>query len=191
VGLHLTDSGGNYWFCIQISRDADTGVQRKGEKLMNTKVAKKQNNKGFTLIELIVVIAIIAVLAAILAPQYLRYVEKSRVSADQSTANELINVAKTACADEDLYSKLSDTDKTILTWSKPASAGANAIIVPDTDFATEINANFSSDDLKKGPKSNTYKNKTFTVTAKVEDSTKAVSVTGSWGNTPANPPANP
>ncbi len=147
---------------------------------MNTKVAKKQNNKGFTLIELIVVIAIIAVLAAILAPQYLRYVEKSRVSADQSTANELINVAKTACADEDLYSKLSNTDKTILTWSKPASAGANAI-VPDTDFATEINANFSSDDLKKGPKSNTYKDMKFTVTAKVEDSTKAVSVTGTWG----------
>ena len=34
------------------------GVQRKGEKYMNTKVAKKQNNKGFTLIELIVVIRI-------------------------------------------------------------------------------------------------------------------------------------
>ncbi|MDD6381391.1 MAG: prepilin-type N-terminal cleavage/methylation domain-containing protein [Lachnospiraceae bacterium] len=49
---------------------------------MNTKVAKK-NNKGFTLIELIVVIAIIAVLAAILAPQYLRYVEKSRVTSDE------------------------------------------------------------------------------------------------------------
>ncbi|MBQ1844273.1 MAG: prepilin-type N-terminal cleavage/methylation domain-containing protein [Lachnospiraceae bacterium] len=146
---------------------------------MNTKVAKKQNNKGFTLIELIVVIAIIAVLAAILAPQYLRYVEKSRVSADQSTANELVNVAKTACADENLYSKLSSSDTTILTWSKP-TATTNAIIVPDTDFAKEINANFSSDDLKKGPRSNTYKDKTFTVKAKVDGTTKAVNVTGAW-----------
>ena len=158
---------------------------------MNTKVAKKQNNKGFTLIELIVVIAIIAVLAAILAPQYLRYVEKSRVSADQSTANELINVAKTACADEDLYSKLGKDETTILTWSQPAAGKTNAIDVPDPDFQKEINANFSSDDLKKAPRSNTYKGQIFTVTAKVEDSTKAVSVTGSWGNTPANPPANP
>ena len=146
---------------------------------MNTKVAKK-NNKGFTLIELIVVIAIIAVLAAILAPQYLRYVEKSRVNADQSTANELINVAKTACADENLYSKLSTTDTTILTWSKPKAEGKNAIDVPDTDFQKEINANFSSDDLKKTPRSNTYKDETFTVKAKVDASTKAVSVTGSW-----------
>lgn len=153
---------------------------------MNTKVAKKQNNKGFTLIELIVVIAIIAVLAAILAPQYLRYVEKSRVSADQSTANELINVTKTACADENLYSKLGTTETEILTWSTPAE-GANAINVTATDFAGEINANFSSDDLKKGPKSNTYKNMIFTVKAKVDGTTQAVSVNGSWGNPPANP----
>ncbi|MDD7664813.1 MAG: prepilin-type N-terminal cleavage/methylation domain-containing protein [Lachnospiraceae bacterium] len=149
---------------------------------MNTKVAKKQNNKGFTLIELIVVIAIIAVLAAILAPQYLRYVEKSRVSADQSTANELVNVVKTACADENLYSELDKDGKDILTWSKIKDGKTNAINVQDSAFAKEINANFSSNDLKKAPRSNTYKEMTFTVTAKVEDSTKAVSVTGSWGN---------
>ena len=141
---------------------------------MNTKVAKK-NNKGFTLIELIVVIAIIAVLAAILAPQYLRYVEKSRVSADKSTANELDNVVKTACADEDLYSKLDDTDTDILEWSK------SGIDVKADAFKSEIEANFSSDDLKKVPKSNTYKNKTYTVKAKVDSKTQAVAVTGSWG----------
>ena len=78
---------------------------------MNTKVAKK-NNKGFTLIELIVVIAIIAVLAAILAPQYLRYVEKSRVSADQSTANEILNTVKTAAADEAVYDKIAAVGST-------------------------------------------------------------------------------
>ena len=38
----------------------------------------KQKNKGFSLIELIVVVAIMAVLVGVLAPAYLRYVEKAR-----------------------------------------------------------------------------------------------------------------
>ncbi len=38
----------------------------------------KINRKGFTLVELIVVIAILGVLMAVLVPQYIRYVEKSR-----------------------------------------------------------------------------------------------------------------
>lgn len=38
----------------------------------------RKNNKGFSLIELIVVVAIMAVLVAVLAPAYLRYVEKAR-----------------------------------------------------------------------------------------------------------------
>ena len=41
-------------------------------------MGKKENNKGFSLIELIVVVAIMAVLVGILAPAYLRYVEKTR-----------------------------------------------------------------------------------------------------------------
>lgn len=39
---------------------------------------KKQRNRGFSLIELIVVVAIMAVLVGVLAPAYLRYVEKAR-----------------------------------------------------------------------------------------------------------------
>ena len=35
----------------------------------------KKDNKGFTLVELIVVIAILGVLMAVLVPQYIRYVE--------------------------------------------------------------------------------------------------------------------
>lgn len=41
-------------------------------------MGKKKNNSGFSLIELIVVVAIMAVLVGVLAPAYLRYVEKSR-----------------------------------------------------------------------------------------------------------------
>lgn len=40
---------------------------------------EKMNDKGFSLVELIIVIAIMAVLVVVLAPQYLKYVERSRI----------------------------------------------------------------------------------------------------------------
>ncbi len=51
----------------------------------------RNNNKGFTLIELIIVIAIIAILAAVIAPQYLGYVEKARQTSDVKMANFINN----------------------------------------------------------------------------------------------------
>jgi prepilin-type N-terminal cleavage/methylation domain-containing protein len=38
-----------------------------------------KNNHGFSLVELIIVIAIMAVLVSLLAPQYLKYVERARL----------------------------------------------------------------------------------------------------------------
>ena len=50
---------------------------------------KKMNNKGFSLVELIVVIAIMAVLVGVLAPQFIKYVESSRRSTDVSNAETI------------------------------------------------------------------------------------------------------
>lgn len=52
-------------------------------KLLNK---KQKNNKGFSLVELIVVIAIMVVLVAVLAPVFTRYIESSRRSTDVQNA---------------------------------------------------------------------------------------------------------
>lgn len=59
----------------------------------------RKNNKGFTLVELIIVIAIIAILSAVAAPQYIKYVEKSRESADAAFAGDIVSCAKVLAAD--------------------------------------------------------------------------------------------
>lgn len=66
---------------------------------------KKTNNKGFSLVELIVVVAIMAVLMVVLAPQYLRYVERTRLQKDNSTIAEIANACKLAMADSYIASK--------------------------------------------------------------------------------------
>lgn len=63
---------------------------------------KKMNNKGFSLVELIIVIAIMVILVAVLAPQYLKYVEKSRVSTDVQTTVGFINSLQVLASDPDI-----------------------------------------------------------------------------------------
>lgn len=59
----------------------------------------KKDNKGFTLVELVIVIAILAILVGLLAPQYTKYVEKSRKAADASNMDEMVKVVKVLAAD--------------------------------------------------------------------------------------------
>ena len=67
----------------------------------------KKNNKGFSLVELIIVIAIMAVLMAVLAPQFLRYVERSRLQSDNTAIGEIANACKVAATDEDVAAEIS------------------------------------------------------------------------------------
>ncbi len=65
-------------------------------KLLNK---KQKNNKGFSLVELIVVIAIMVVLVAVLAPVFTRYIESSRKSTDVSTASSIAEAVLADVAD--------------------------------------------------------------------------------------------
>jgi len=67
---------------------------------------KKTNNKGFSLVELIVAIAIMAVLMVVVAPQMLKYVDKARVQRDNSAIGEIANAVKIAMADQDIFDEV-------------------------------------------------------------------------------------
>ena len=71
-----------------------------------------KNNKGFSLVELIIVIAIMAVLVGVLAPTYLQYVEKSKKSNDVQTVDSIVNALE-ICAIDPEVQVAGDWDLTI------------------------------------------------------------------------------
>lgn len=85
-------------------RDTDYDKKGNGHKPRTKKekeiyVMKKNMNKGFSLVELIIVIAIMAVLVGVLAPQFIKYVESSRQSTDIDNLAEYKAAVEAAVAD--------------------------------------------------------------------------------------------
>ncbi len=61
-------------------------IKKRGEKKMLKWLSKKRNQKGFTLIELVVVIAILGTLMAIAIPRLGGFQENAKIKADEASA---------------------------------------------------------------------------------------------------------
>lgn len=61
---------------------------------------KNKKNKGFSLVELIIVIAIMAILAGVMVPQFIKYINESKKSADIQQAQVIYDAVMTAYADD-------------------------------------------------------------------------------------------
>ena len=87
----------------------------------------KKNNSGFSLVELIIVIAIMAVLIGVLAPQFIKYVERSRESTDLQNIEEYKTAVETYVADHG--------DSLPATITVTITGGAGGTIKCDADLS--------------------------------------------------------
>jgi len=96
-------------------------------KIKNGEVLKMKNKKkGFTLVELLVVIAIIGILAAVIAPNALKAIEKSKVSAAISDYKAFKTAALNYYADTGKWpAGTTNGAGTFLTDTNPSTTGWN------------------------------------------------------------------
>ena len=108
---------------------------------------KKMNNKGFSLVELIIVIAIMAVLVGVIAPAYLRYVEKSRKSADVQAMDAVANAMEAAAIDPSLEFD-SNTKNMIVVLSNTGLVVKQEDNKDTGDYVTELEETLGNYKLK-------------------------------------------
>ena len=104
---------------------------------MNNK--KRMNNKGFSLVELIIVIAIMAIMVGVLAPAYLRYVEKSRKSADIQAIDSIMIAMEVTAMGTEYQMKAGDYMEAVFT-NGVLSFGANSDATKKTEIENELKA---------------------------------------------------
>ena len=139
---------------------------------MNKK-QKSLTNKGFSLVELIIVIAIMAVLVGVLAPQYIKYVEMSRVSADAQQVEEFTGAMTVLASDVDVTL---DSTKTYTVTSDTTGK-----ITISNDLKTIFDSLGSVDTAKNySYKSTSYKAQAITISLAYDGTAKVwkVTVTG-------------
>lgn len=99
-----------------------------------------KNNKGFSLVELIIVIAIMAILVGVMAPQLIKYIEKTNVSNDTQICDTVRTAVQTAMMDPSVITDAAYEDVTGgASGATYASIAAINTAAGTTKFADSIN----------------------------------------------------
>lgn len=124
---------------------------------------KKMNNKGFSMVELIIVIAIMAILAAALAPALIKYINKSRLSTDVSTGTSIASAIQTALSNESAYDAC--TDLTTEEFGGPSYSNPFTGSMA-TEVASTIDPSKCQVKAKKDMNGSSFNSSAFLVTVK-------------------------
>lgn len=108
---------------------------------------KKKNNKGFSLIELIIAIAILLVLTGLLAPQFMKYIEKSREAKDIQTLDSVYTAVQGAIADEAAYKELGKTYLSEDGKGIEDGEELSTVLEANDNFGKEVRAILGKDDV--------------------------------------------
>lgn len=139
---------------------------------------KKMNNKGFSLVELIIVIAIMAVLIAVLAPQYMRFIERGRAASDRDNVKAVQGALEVYYVDP---TGAALTDGTTVKLSRGAAAtatGATAAVNEALQTAGLIQTGQTFADLPQLTNQETFADATITVSIDATTHTCNITVSG-------------
>lgn len=90
---------------------------------------KKTSNSGFSLVELIIVVAIMAVLVGVMAPQFAKYLDKTKYTKDCAAVGVVLDACEVIGADPESVWASGDANKitiTIGTGGTSYNGGASA-----------------------------------------------------------------
>ena len=111
-----------------------------------------RKNKGFSLVELIIVIAIMAILIGVMAPQLIKYIEKSKVSSDTQLCGTVQTAIVTAMSDPEV-NDATDYDTVVTTnWTNKTctigdlsgTPGSAALETIGESVAANVNSSLKS-----------------------------------------------
>lgn len=110
------------------------------------KLRKMKNQKGFTLVEVIVVLVILAIMAAILIPSLVGYIDKARENSATTETRSIVQAVQTLASEN--YAKDKTITKATLGTSTGVLGGELTIGYGDIKKLSEASQELSDSNLK-------------------------------------------
>ena len=103
-------------------------------------ILSKDNNKGFSLVELIIVIAIMAILVGVMAPQLLKYIEKTNISSDTQLCDTVLTALTMTLTDPEIVTSNDASVKTIIDSFENSYSdyGGHGLVIESGRFSSTL-----------------------------------------------------